>query len=90
MASRARRQGGRAAVTIRFPGEILARARRAKGEESLNTFVVAAVDRESRRRRTLATLDEIDALRESIAARTGIQPDSTPLIRAWREGRLRR
>ena len=81
----------RDAVTIRFPSDVLDRARRVKtARESFNEFVVAAVDREARRRAALKTLDEIDELRERIAARTGIQPDSTPLIRQLREGIGRR
>lgn len=81
----------RDALTIRFPSDILERARRVKtARESFNEFVVGAVDREARRRAALKTLDEIDELRERIAKRTGIQPDSVPLIRELREERLRR
>lgn len=81
----------REAVTIRFPKTVLAHARAAKGtERSLNEFVVTAVEREARRSRALSALDAIDELRERIAARTGVQPDSTPLIRQLRRGQGRR
>ncbi|MBI4491460.1 MAG: hypothetical protein HY690_01550 [Chloroflexi bacterium] len=81
----------REALTIRFPIEVLARARGVKEDrESLNDLVVGAVEREVRRREVLRVLAEIDRIREQIVARTGLQPSSVPLIRELREGIGRR
>jgi hypothetical protein len=78
-------------LTIRFPPGLLTRAKEAKSErESLNDFVVDAVDREVRRRRGLQAYDEILRVRDETRARTGVQADSSPLIRALREGDGRR
>ncbi len=97
MVSRAKPRSGRDArherdaLTIRFPSAVLFRARSAKPPDiSFNEFVVAAVDREARRRTALATVKAIEELVAKMAARTGVQSDSTPLIRALREGRGRR
>jgi hypothetical protein len=81
----------REAVTIRFPQDVLALARRVKArDESLNEFVVNAVEDVARRRRTREALDAMRALRERIAARGGVRSDSTQLIRELREGIGRR
>jgi hypothetical protein len=81
----------RIAVTIRFPSELLASARKVKGQgESLNDLVVEAVDREVRHRQGRQAFEEIGRLREAIRARSGVQPDSSSLIRALREGDERR
>lgn len=81
----------REAVTIRIPVGLLERARRAKLErESLNELVVGAIEREVRRRQALGAHEEIVRIRGQIKARTGNQPDATPLIRELREGRGRR
>ncbi len=78
----------RDAVTIRFPINLLSKARQIKsGRESLNEFVVEAVDREVRRRTGLQAFEEIVRLREQIKDQMGLQPDSGPLIRAMREGK---
>jgi hypothetical protein len=76
----------REAVTIRFPEEVLDRARATKGEESFNEYVVDAVDREARRRQGLSVYNEILRIREEIEKESGIQPDSRPLIRELRDG----
>lgn len=77
----------REALTIRFPHRILVKAREIKTDrESLNEFVVDAVEREIQRRQGLAAYDEILRVREEIRAESGVQPDSTPMIRELREG----
>ncbi len=81
----------RDALTIRFPAELLARARGLKEDgESLNDLVVAAVEHEVGRRQGLAAHQDILRIREQVRARTGVHPDPTPLIRALREGDERR
>jgi len=81
----------REAVTIRFPEDVLALAKRVKApDESLNEFVVHAVEDVARRRRTREALDAITELRGRIAARTRLQSDSTALIRQLRDGVGRR
>ncbi len=81
----------REALTIRFPSELLSTARTVKSDhESFNDLVVNAVDREVRRRQGLQTLDEILQTNEEIFQRVGLLPDSTPLIRAFRDGEARR
>jgi hypothetical protein len=76
---------------VRFPETLLAEARAVKiRPESLNDLVIAAVDREVRRRRAVAALDQMAQVREQVYARTGPQPDPVPLIRALREGDGRR
>ncbi len=80
----------REAITIRFPSELLSNAKRVKSDqESFNDFVINAVDREVRRRQGLDTFSEILKTREEIYQRVGLQPDSTPLIRALRDGEAR-
>ncbi len=81
----------REAVTIRFPKEVLDDARRAKPEDqSFNEFVVDVVAREARLRRGREALARIDERRQAVFRRTGLQPDSTVLIRELREARARR
>lgn len=81
----------RQAVTIRFPAELLDRARTVRGgAESFNDLVVESLEKEVRRRQGLVVLGEIRCLREQIKAESGIHPDSVPLIRALREGEGRR
>ncbi|CAN5220848.1 hypothetical protein BH18CHL2_BH18CHL2_10520 [soil metagenome] len=81
----------REALTIRFPAEVLEHARRYKtADQSLNDFVVTSVEREARRRQMAQALDALDENRERIAARAGVLPDSTPMIRQLREGIGRR
>ncbi|AFZ59806.1 hypothetical protein H6G54_05670 [Anabaena cylindrica FACHB-243] len=77
----------REALTIRFPSELLAKARKLKeGRESFNDLIVEAVEREVRRRRGWAAHQRIIARSETIEARTGIQPTSIDMIRSLREG----
>lgn len=77
----------REAITVRLPSELAAEAREAKDErESLNDLMVAALECEVRRRRGLKAYNEIVRLSEEILREHGVQPDSTPLIRALREG----
>jgi hypothetical protein len=83
--------GPREALTIRFPAELLTRAREVKAErESLNDLVIEAVDREVRHRQGVQARDEILRVREAVKARTGPQADSAPLIRSLRQGDERR
>ncbi len=77
----------RTALTLRVPSELLAEAKEVCGErESLNDLIVAALDREVRRRQGLALYKDIVRLSDEIYTRGGLQPDSTPMIRAMREG----
>jgi hypothetical protein len=86
-----RRSVARNPVTIRFPKAVLAAARTSKGrDESFNDLVVAAVEREAKRRESLTRLAELDELRRTVWAGRGKRPSSAPMIRAMREGRLRR
>ena len=81
----------RESLTIRFPAEIIAKAREAKAErESLNEFIVEAVEREVRRRQGLEAYAAIRCIREQVKVGRGLHPDSLPLIRALREGAERR
>lgn len=81
----------RQAVTVRFPEALLAEVRAVRTQpESLNELVVAAVEREVRRRRGEAALTRLRQIREQVYARAGLQPDPVPLIRALREGEGRR
>jgi hypothetical protein len=81
----------REAVTIRFPSDLLTKARSLKkGNESFNDLVVDAVEREVRRRKGWAAHQRIVARSESVKTKTGIQPTSTDLIRSLREGEGRR
>ena len=81
----------REAVTIRFPADLLAKARNLKdGSESFNDLVVKAVEQEVRRRRAWAAHKRIIARSEAVKAKTGIQPASWDLIRSLREGDKRR
>jgi hypothetical protein len=77
----------REAVTIRFPADLLAKARKLKeGSESLNDLVIEALEREVRRRRGWAAHQRIIARSETVKAKTGIQPSSGDMIRSLREG----
>ncbi len=81
----------REAVTIRFPTQILCGAKEMKSDtESLNDFVVSAVNDEIRRRQGKEALETIIRIREQVKARTGLHPDSAPLIRRLRDGTERR
>ncbi|BAZ27032.1 hypothetical protein NIES4073_79470 [Kalymmatonema gypsitolerans NIES-4073] len=81
----------REAVTIRFPADLIAKARRLKeGNESFNDLVVEAVEQEVRRRKAWAAHQRIIARSEAVKAKTGMQPASTDLIRSFREGEGRR
>ena len=76
----------RTKTTVRMPVELLAKVRQVKpDDESLNDFVVKAVDQEIRRR-GLKTFAEILELKEEIYRQFGRHPDSTPYIRALRDG----
>lgn len=77
------------AITIRFPTALVEDARkRTAADESFNDLVVGALEREARRRRALATLEQISEFRRRAWAET--QPSSAPLIRRMREERARR
>lgn len=77
--------------TIRFPEGLLNELREEAeiAGTSLNDLVVAAAEKEVGRRKALRLLQRIGQRRREMAKR-GIQPDSTPLIRAMREGEERR
>ncbi|MGI8553424.1 MAG: YlcI/YnfO family protein [Dehalococcoidia bacterium] len=80
----------RQARTIRFPTELVADAQAVREEqESFNDLVITAVERELARRRGLQAFEEILRIRDQVEARTGLHPDSTPLIRAMRDGEER-
>lgn len=80
----------REALTVRFPTRLMAQIRKYKSkEESLNDVVIKALEQEVRYRRGLAAHHRIVARREEIRKKTGIQPDSTDLIRKLREGQGR-
>ncbi|MBE9197673.1 MULTISPECIES: YlcI/YnfO family protein [unclassified Nodularia (in: cyanobacteria)] len=81
----------REALTIRFPSQLLAKARKLKdSSESFNDLVVKALENEVRRRRGWAAHQRIIARSEAVKLKTGIQPASTDLIHSLRagEGRL--
>ena len=81
----------RRAITIRFPAALVDDARkRTTPDESFNDLVVGALEREARRRRALATLEQINEFRRRVWAGLGTQPSSAPLIRRMREERVRR
>ena len=81
----------RQTISVRLPDDLLAQARKTKApRESLNDLVVAALEREVRRRQGLAAHEGITRIREQVRARTGSHPDPVPLIRALREGEGRR
>jgi hypothetical protein len=58
--------------------------------ESLNSYVLAAVDREVRRRQALHAHEQIIAVREQIEAATGRQVGTASMVRELREGSGRR
>jgi hypothetical protein len=77
----------RESITIRFPAALLTQAKSLKvDEESFNDLVVEALDHEVRRRQAIAAHHRIQDRRQSILKRTGVQPDSTGLIRELRSG----
>ena len=81
----------RETLSVRFPIALHSHVRKVKDEdESLNDFVVDAVDREIRRRRGLQAYADVMRIRDKVKTRTGLHPDSVPLIRALREGEGRR
>jgi hypothetical protein len=85
------KMGPREPLTIRLPVALLERARAVKAQrESLNDLVVEAVEREVRRRRGLQAYEAILSMRKQIVDCTGLQPDSSALIRSLREGEGRR
>ncbi len=75
--------------TLRLPSGLMAQAREeaAAYGVTVNDVLVDIITVEMRRRRAQGLLAEARALRERIAAQCGIQPDSTPMVRALREGR---
>jgi hypothetical protein len=77
----------REAVTIRFPAELVRKAKQLKdGGELFNELVVGALEQEVKRRQAWAAHQSVIARRAEIKAKTGTHPDSTPLIRSLREG----
>lgn len=80
----------RTPITIRFPNDLLESLKRSlAGGESINSFVLEAVERAVRRREGLEAHERIIARRQQIEARTGRQPSSVDLIRELREGSSR-
>lgn len=81
----------REALTIRFPADLLVKAKKIKeSSESLNDLVVEALEREVSRRRGWAAHQRIIARSETVKAKTGIQAASTDLTRSLREYEGRR
>ncbi|MBW4508464.1 MAG: hypothetical protein KME64_18400 [Scytonematopsis contorta HA4267-MV1] len=81
----------REAITIRFPSDLLAKAKKLKeGSESFNDLVVEAVEHEVHRRRAWAAHQRVIARSETMKTRTGIQESSTNLIHSLRKGEERR
>jgi hypothetical protein len=75
----------RTRLTISMPPDTLRGAREVTRDgESLNEFIVCALDREIQQRRAWAAHESILELRERVRARTGAHPDPVPLIRALR------
>ena len=75
--------------TLRLPSGLMAQAREeaAAYGVTVNDVLVDIITVEMRRRRAQGLLAEARALRERIAAQGGVQPDSTLVVRALREGR---
>ena len=82
----------REALTIRFPSGLLAEVREHKPDgESLNDFVVRAVEEHTRRSRARQAHARVLALQRAIVReRGGPTPSSVGLLRELREGRGRR
>lgn len=80
----------REAITIRVPSRLLESARSVKTqEESLNSLLIVALEREIRRRESEAIMDRIEQHSRSIRERFGVHTDSVPLLRQLREGEAR-
>ena len=74
--------------TIRFPANLLTKARSLKQEsESLNDLVVVALESFSRQRKVLAAHQRIVARSADVKAKNCIQPASTDTIPNLREGK---
>ncbi|MGB7381307.1 MAG: YlcI/YnfO family protein [Rivularia sp. (in: cyanobacteria)] len=81
----------REAITIRFPANLLTKARSLKQEsESLNDLVVVALESFLRQRKALAAHQRIVARSEAVKVKTGVKPASTDIILSFREGKERR
>ena len=77
----------RIAVTVRFPKEIVEKAKALRnGGASFNDLVVSALEAELRRRDWQETLKRIDERAERILRERGPLSDSSQLIRDLREG----
>lgn len=77
----------RESITIRFPADLLMQAKALKvDDESFNDLVVQALDHEIRHRQAIAAHERIQSRRQSIRQRTGVQPQSSDLIRTLRSG----
>lgn len=78
--------------TIRLPKGLLDRVREeaAAYGESMNDLVVSAVEKEVSIRERLRLLERIEKERLELERRSGLQPDSTPIIRQLRMGVGRR
>lgn len=60
-----------------------------KPRTPLHEFVIQALERQVRRRQGMQAYAEIIRIRDAIRGRTGVQPDSSPMIRLLREGQGR-
>lgn len=81
----------REAITVRISPELLQKAREVREDrESLNDVVIAAIDREVRRRQGLRAYESIQRLRAQIEEETGPQPLSGTVLRSLRDGAGRR
>lgn len=77
----------RTPVTIRFPKELIARAKALKnGSASFNDLVVKALEAEVRRHTWKDLLKATDEEREQTLREQGVLSDSRQLIRELREG----
>jgi uncharacterized protein (DUF1778 family) len=79
-------------ITIRFPDEVVARAREESEAEgaSVNQFVVDAVSEAAQRRRAYRALARSKERLARMTAAGQISPPSEPMLRELREGTGRR
>ncbi len=80
------------AITIRFPDEVVARAREESEAEgaSINQFVVDAVSDAAQRRRAYRALARSKERLARMTAAGQTSPPSEPMLRELREGTGRR
>lgn len=75
-------------LTILFPADLLSSMDEIKSDaESIDDFIIDAVEREVRRRQGLPAHEKIVRLHEEMRMENPPNPDSVPLIRELREER---